>query len=174
MTLPTLRRAAVTLALGLTVSSTADAREPYLGEIMYFSGNFCPRGWTVAEGQLLDISSNSALFSLLGTNFGGDGRTTFGLPDLRGRVVVGPGDGPGLSTHRVGEKGGAESVTLSLAQVPAHEVAVVQSGGEGSGAGEGGEVKNTSVGGGQAHQNMPPYVTIQACIATTGDYPSRG
>ncbi len=177
LTLPAIRRAAVTLALGLTVSGTADAREPYLGEIMYFAGNFCPRGWASADGQILPISSYSALFSLLGTNYGGDGRTTFALPDLRGRVLVGPGAGPGLSEHRVGQQGGFESVTLTVAQLPAHEVAVVQAGestsDEGGAAAESGEARNTSIGGGQAHTNMPPYVAIQTCIAVDGVFPSR-
>jgi microcystin-dependent protein len=94
--------------------------EPYLGQIMMFGGNFAIRGWAFCDGQLLPISQNSALFSILGTMYGGDGRTTFGLPDLRGRVAIHPGAGPGLSSYRVGEKGGVENVTLTQNQIPAH------------------------------------------------------
>ena len=85
--------------------------EPFIAEIMLFAGNFAPRNYAYCDGQLLSISSNSALFSLLGTTYGGDGRTTFGLPDLRGRVPLHPGSGPGLSTRRLGEKGGSETVS---------------------------------------------------------------
>ncbi|KQC34650.1 hypothetical protein AAU57_13060 [Nonlabens sp. YIK11] len=91
-----------------------------IGEIKMFAGNFAPRGWALCNGQLLPINQNSALFSILGTQFGGDGRTTFGLPDLRGRTPVGPGNGPGLSTIQVGQKGGTETHTLSLAEMPSH------------------------------------------------------
>jgi len=93
---------------------------PFIGEIMYFAGNFAPRGWAFCDGQLLAISSNTALFSILGTTYGGDGRTTFGLPDLRGRMAVGPRNGPGLSDYRLGEKGGQEDVTLNVTQIPSH------------------------------------------------------
>jgi len=93
---------------------------PYLAQIMMFGGNFAIRGWAFCDGQLLPISANSALFSLLGTTFGGDGRTTFGLPDLRGRVAIHPGNGPGLSTYRWGERGGVEHVTLNTTQIPSH------------------------------------------------------
>lgn len=88
------------------------ASDPLLAEIMMFAGTFAPRGWALCDGQLLSISQNSALFSLLGTNFGGDGRTTFGLPDLRGRVPMHAGNGPGLSDRRIGQKGGAETATV--------------------------------------------------------------
>ncbi|MFY1113097.1 MAG: tail fiber protein, partial [Methanosarcinaceae archaeon] len=94
--------------------------EPFIGEIRMFAGNFAPRGWAFCDGQLLPISQNTALFSILGTTYGGDGRTTFGLPDLRGRVPVHAGSGPGLSTVRLGDTGGAETVTLSQAQMPSH------------------------------------------------------
>ena len=184
---------ALLLTLGLALSNTADAAaEPFLGEIMYFAGNFCPRGWSEADGSLISISSNSALFSLLGTQYGGDGRTTFALPDLRGRVVVAPGTGPGLSNYNVGQTGGSETVTLSTAQLPSMEVAVVKpSTGAGKPDGASGNTpsprnqtgpnlagdltpKNTTIGGGQAHNNLPPYVAIKACIATAGTFPSRG
>ena len=95
--------------------------EPLIGEIIMFGGNFAPRSWAFCDGQLLAISQNTALFSILGTTYGGDGRTTFGLPDLRGRVAIHPGNGPGLTSRRLGEKGGREKVTLTTAQMPAHK-----------------------------------------------------
>ena len=94
--------------------------DPFIGQIMMFGGNFAPRGWAFCEGQLLPISSNTALFSILGTTYGGDGRTTFALPDLRGRVSIHPGNGPGLSDYRLGEKGGVEDVVLNQTQIPSH------------------------------------------------------
>jgi len=94
--------------------------EGVIGEIRMFAGNFAPRGWALCEGQLLPISSNQALFSILGTTYGGDGRTTFALPDLRGRVPLGPGQGAGLSIRKLGQKEGSESNTLSEQQMPAH------------------------------------------------------
>ena len=94
--------------------------QPFLGEIRMFAGNFAPRGWALCNGQLLPISTNSALFSILGTIYGGEGRTSFALPDLRGRVAVNAGNGPGLSSYRLGQKGGDERVTLIAAQMPNH------------------------------------------------------
>ncbi|MEX1309383.1 MAG: tail fiber protein, partial [Candidatus Sulfomarinibacteraceae bacterium] len=93
---------------------------PFIGQIQLFGFNFPPRGWAFCEGQLLAISSNTALFSLLGTTFGGDGRTTFGLPDLRGRSAVGVGNGPGLSSVSWGQRSGAENVTLNVNTLPSH------------------------------------------------------
>lgn len=94
--------------------------EPFIAEVRYVGFNFAPRGWASCDGQLLSIASNTALFSILGTTFGGDGRTTFGLPDLQGRFLMHPGNGPGLSSHNLGEKGGTNTVTLSLANLPVH------------------------------------------------------
>ena len=94
--------------------------DPMLASIMIFAGNFAPRGWAFCDGQLLAISANSALFSLLGTTYGGDGRTTFGLPDLRGRAAIGPRHGPGLSNYALGQRGGVETVTLNITQIPSH------------------------------------------------------
>lgn len=111
---------AAVLASGLGISTPALAADPFIAEIVMFGGNFAPRGWAFCEGQLLPIASNSALFSLLGTTYGGDGRTTFALPDLRGRTAIHPGAGPGLSTYRLGQKGGVETVTLNTTQIPAH------------------------------------------------------
>jgi len=94
--------------------------ESFLASMCVFAGNFAPRGYAFAQGQLLSISQNTALFSLLGTIYGGDGRTTFALPDTRGRVVIGAGSGPGLSSYKLGARGGVERVTLSTAQMPSH------------------------------------------------------
>lgn len=94
--------------------------EPFTGQIMMFAGNFAPRGWAKCEGQLLPIAQYQALFSLLGTMYGGDGRSTFGLPDLRGRVPLAPGRGPGLSDYRQGPGGGREEETLTILNMPAH------------------------------------------------------
>ncbi|SEC85197.1 Microcystin-dependent protein [Tenacibaculum sp. MAR_2009_124] len=93
---------------------------PLIGQIMMFAGNFAPRGWAFCDGQLLAISSNTALFSILGTTYGGDGRSSFGLPDLRGRAPIGPRNGPGLSNYQLGQRGGVETVTLNVLQIPSH------------------------------------------------------
>lgn len=94
--------------------------EPFIGQIMLVGFNFAPRGWMTCEGQLLPISQYTALFSLLGTTYGGDGRTTFALPDMRGRAAIGMGHGPGLSSYTWGQKGGVENVTLNTTQIPSH------------------------------------------------------
>lgn len=94
--------------------------EPYVGEIRMFAGTFAPRGWAYCDGQLLAVSQNDVLFSLLGTIYGGDGRTTFGLPDLRSRIPLHQGIGPGLSPRRLGSRGGSESETLTANQLPSH------------------------------------------------------
>ena len=116
--------AAAALSAGLGAAPPALASEPFIGQIQMFGFNFPPRGWAHTNGQLLAISSNTALFSLLGTTFGGDGRTTFGLPDLRGRIAKHVGSGPGLSTVTWGQKGGAESASLSVNNLPPHNHAV--------------------------------------------------
>jgi microcystin-dependent protein len=173
--------------------------EPYLGQIRMFAGNFAPRGNAFCEGQLLPISANSALFSLLGTIYGGDGRTTFALPDLRGRMPVHYGNGPGLSSRPLGEKGGQETVTLTQAQLPSHSHSLQ---GE-DGLGTQNSPVNTILaelefngnpipfysttsptrnmnsnaigptGTGQGHNNIMPFQAIYFIIALTGIYPSR-
>src|ERR1700758_3405683 len=94
--------------------------QPYVGEIRMFAGNFAPAGWMFCEGQLLPISENETLFQLIGTTYGGDGETTFALPDLRGRVPIHMGQGSGLTPRTIGDAGGAETVTLTVAQMPVH------------------------------------------------------
>ncbi len=142
----------------MTMSTPAHAgTDAFLGEIAQFGFNFCPRGWAATNGQLLAISQNTALFSLLGTMYGGDGRTTFGLPDLRGRVVVGPGRGPGLDNYRLGARGGQEQVTSPTIAVP-------DAGENPSGMAERG---------GMAAPNRQPYLVVTTCIALQGIYPSR-
>ena len=110
----------IVLTLFCGTNQTQAQTTPFIGEVIMFGGNFAPRGWAFCDGQLLPIAQNTALFSLLGTTYGGDGRTTFGLPDLRGRVPVAAGNGPGLSDRRLGAKFGSESVTLTTNQISGH------------------------------------------------------
>ncbi|MCW5520267.1 phage tail protein [Aureitalea sp. L0-47] len=170
--------------------------EPFIGQIQAFGFNFAPRGWAKCEGQLLSISSYTAVFSLLGTTFGGDGRTTFGLPDLRGRSIVGMGNGAGLSNISWGEKGGTETITLNANNVPAHAHGVSvpvssTAGEEGTANGQviadsagsfnedataGAALKafNTAnAGNGQAFGSRNPFLGINMCIALQGIFPSR-
>ncbi|PHR69967.1 MAG: phage tail protein [Lutibacter sp.] len=103
-----------------SIDTQAQGQEGFIGEVKLFAGNFAPRTWALCEGQLLAISSKTALFSIVGTMYGGDGRTTFGLPDLRGRTAIGVGHGPGLSDIRIGQRGGLETKTLTTLQLPNH------------------------------------------------------
>lgn len=169
--------------------------EPFIAEIRIFAGNFAPRGWAFCNGQLLPISQNTALFSLIGTTYGGDGRTTTALPDLQGRAPMHPGRGPGLTAKRLGERGGTETVTLSEAQMPNHthtlraavnpgDTSTPQNTVTGTSIGDNvyGTAANLvamadqalpSAGGSQAHNNMQPYLTMNFIIALVGLYPSR-
>lgn len=169
--------------------------EPFVGEIRMFAGNFAPRGWAFCDGQLLAVSQNDALFSLLGTIYGGDGRTTFGLPDLRGRIPIHAGHGPGLSERRLGAKGGAEKVTVTVNQLPSHTHQLKASSELAQQASAQGNVlaRNptfdlfrvpsppanlssesvTSVGGSRSHTNLMPFLCINFIIALVGIYPSR-
>lgn len=169
--------------------------EPFVGEVRMFAGNFAPRGWAFCDGQLLAVSQNDALFSLLGTIYGGDGRTTFGLPDLRGRVPLHAGSGPGLSPRRLGAKAGAENVTLTVNQLPSHTHNLQASQDlAGQAAPQGlvpgnspsidlyretaptGNVSTnaiTSIGGSRKHTNLQPFLCIHFIIALVGIYPSR-
>lgn len=174
--------------------------DPFVAEIRMFAGNFAPVGWALCNGQLLPISQNTALFSLLGTNYGGDGRSTFGLPNLQGAAPVHQGAGPGLSPRDVGETGGQQFVTLLQSEIPAHThtvEGVAVSSGLGSPAGNvwgtmgrgrgnayvpSDPATNVSMsplatsvaGGGQPHNNMPPYLTLTFMIALLGVFPARG
>lgn len=170
--------------------------EPFIGEIRMFGGNFAPRGWALCDGQLLAVSQNDALFSLLGTIYGGDGRTTFGLPDMRGRVPVHEGSTPGLTPKRLGQKGGVEAVTLTANEIPQHDHAMSASTDVGSSDSPAGNYvaensrtrlyRNVSsatapmagdflgnAGGGQPHNNMMPFTCVNYIIALVGVYPSR-
>ncbi len=170
--------------------------EPFIGEIKMFAGNFAPRGWALCDGQLLAVSQNDALFSLLGTIYGGDGRTTFGLPELRGRLPVHAGTGPGQPTWNLGQKAGQETVMLNLNELPQHEHGIAATTDFASdnspadnlpatAAGEnlynatvnadaaldGGTI--TETGGGQSMPNVMPYLCVNFIIALVGVYPSR-
>jgi len=170
--------------------------EPLLGQIMLFGGNFAPRGWAFCNGQLLQISANTALFSILGTTYGGDGKVTFGLPDLRGRVAIHAGQGNGLTPRAIGQSSGSETVTLTINQMPAHNHVVnpkySNSPGQinpannypanlgapnavygATGDGPMGNAIVSNSGGSQPHENMQPWLCINYIIATTGIYPTR-
>ncbi|WP_372792596.1 phage tail protein [Lutibacter sp.] len=168
--------------------------DPFLAEIIMFGGNFAPRGWAFCDGQLLPISSNQALFSILGTTYGGDGRTTFALPDLRGRVPIHPGTGNGLSTYRLGQKGGTQTNTLTTNNLPSHShtINIKEEGnsdnpngtfiaGDGSNSfGTTSDASNTLAasavnpsGGSQAVNNIQPFECVNFIIALTGIFPSR-
>jgi len=195
--------------LGLVLCApirSALAQDPFIGEIRWVGFNFAPRGWAECDGQLLDIARHEALFSLLGTTYGGDGRTTFALPDMRGRMQIHEGQGPGLSNRRLGEKAGAEDHTLTQPEMPVHRHDAMASEGTANSrlpddrvlasprqhrhSSEeihrrakiyGDEPANavmaesaiSETGGGQAHNNMPPYVALKCVIALQGIYPSR-
>ncbi len=177
--------------------------EPFIAEIRIFAGNFAPRGWAFCDGQLLPISQNTALFSLIGTTYGGDGRTTTGLPDLQGRLAMHPGRGPNLTSRRLGEKTGSSSVTLTEQQIPKHQHTLRGTSATAEGFPDGGipadnkslakssggnpyqtdttsslvDMANQSVataGGSQSHTNLQPYLALNYIIALAGLYPSRG
>lgn len=192
------------LALAATFSGAPDRAtagpNPYIGDIVAVGENFCPRSWAEAAGQLLPISNYTALFSLLGTTYGGDGRTTFGLPDLRGRRAMGQGNGPGLTQRREGQKLGAETQTLTSAQLPSHSHAVNANNLDGDKPGPGNKILAAAppggtgsetiysdqgpttqmsaqmianAGSGQPFDVVDPYLVMRYCIALQGIYPSR-
>lgn len=189
----TLAIAAVFAGVSWATPVTAQADEPMIGEIKAVAFNFCPRGWAEADGQLLAIASHQALFSLLGTQYGGDGRTTFGLPDLRGRSMVGVGRGPSLSHINQGQRGGSEFHTLNHGELPAHNhgapVLLDTSNGQASESASGTVSlqpltedsldnfvigKNTAdTGGSQPFNNRDPYLGMLHCVAKSGVFPSR-
>jgi microcystin-dependent protein len=174
--------------------------DPFLAEIRMFGGNFAPRGWALCNGQLMSISQNTALFSLLGTTYGGDGRVTFGLPNLQGTAPMQQGQGAGLSDRFLGETGGEPNVTLIQSEMPMHThtaMAVDDSGDSTDPTGRTwaqalqgrvgdklysvGQQPNMQMGaqavlptgGGQPHNNMPPYLTVTFIIALQGIFPQR-
>ena len=193
---------ALSLTLGM-ISAPGQAKagtDAYLGDIMIVGFGFCPRGWIQAGGQLLPIAQNQALFSLLGTQFGGDGRTNFGLPSLSGRIVIGQGTGPGLTPRVAGEMGGSENKTMTEATLPTHSHIVNANNEDGDLPGPGGKLLAAAPTGGTGNETIystqPPNVTMNPsmisatggntpintqdpslalihCIATQGAFPSR-
>ncbi|WP_083100011.1 phage tail protein [Pseudophaeobacter leonis] len=169
--------------------------EPFVGEIRMFAGNFAPRGWAFCDGQLLAVSQNDALFSLLGTTYGGEGRTTFGLPDVRGRLPIHAGSGPRLSPRRLGAEGGAETVTLTVNQMPSHPHEFVANTADAMDISPRGKTIAKGVGvaalaaaaqdtnmaspmvsatgGSRSHANLMPALCVNFIIALFGIYPSR-
>jgi microcystin-dependent protein len=172
--------------------------DPFVAEIRIFPFNFAPRGWAWCDGQLLPLSQNTALFSLLGTTYGGDGKSNFALPDLQGRAPMHPGQGPGLSLHDLGETGGSETVTLLESEIPAHSHALMATAAPGNRTSPVGNsiarvsagnaflapagaplvaMSNQSLppaGGDQPHNNLQPYLTFYFNIALQGVFPPRG
>lgn len=173
--------------------------DPFVAEIRIFPFNFPPKGWAFCDGQILPLSQNTALFALLGTTYGGDGKSNFALPNMQGNAPMHPGQGPGLSLHDLGETGGSDTVTLLESEIPSHSHAVNCLGGSrvsgqvGAPAGAllaktggtpanaygptGSQILNDRVvspqGGDQPHDNMQPYLTLNFCIALQGVFPPR-
>lgn len=165
---------------------------PFIGQLMCVGFNFAPKGWALCQGQLMSIQQNTALFSLLGTMYGGDGKTTFGLPDLRGRIPLGPGQGPGLQSYQQGEQAGVEAVTITSATLPSHSHAVNGAEGEATEPSPAGATFSSggsydananaamneamiavSGGGSQAHENHQPYGVVNWIICLSGVFPPR-
>lgn len=187
--------AALSLAAGTHAASFAQADDPYIGDIFLVGFNFCPRGFAEANGQLIAINQNTALYSLYGTIYGGDGINSFALPDMRGRIPIHQGQGNGLSYHPIGARGGSEYTTLTVANMPGHSHGAYASDqGPGAMSPEGnsfsnfgttanvyGNPPNTSmdhdlispVGQGQQTSIMSPSVALRYCVSLFGLYPSR-
>jgi microcystin-dependent protein len=170
--------------------------DPFVAEIRIFPFNFAPRGWAFCNGQILPISQNTALFSLLGTTYGGNGQSTFALPDMQGNAPMHPGQGPGLSLHDLGETSGSETVTLLQTEIPAHSHALNAAGNDpadkfapagnnlsrsssGNAWGAAASLTNfafqalTPAGGNLPHNNMQPFLTLNFNIALQGVFPPR-
>jgi microcystin-dependent protein len=169
--------------------------DPFVGEIRAFPFNFAPKGWAFCDGQILPISQNTALFSLLGTTYGGDGKSTFALPNLQGSAPIAFGQGPGLSLYDLGGSGGEDTVTLLVSEIPAHnhpagcnadaadsaspggEVWAPEAAGSNAYGGSGGTAMAPSalsvVGGSLPHNNLQPYLVLNYCIALQGIFPAR-
>lgn len=179
----------------LVLAAPVRAQTPFVGQIDIVPYNFAPVGWAECQGQLMPIVQNTALFSLIGTTYGGDGQSTFALPDFRGRMAVGQGTGPGLAPYTIGQTGGEEQVTLTLNQLPIHSHAAMASSAAASALGPGGSewaatttylYSSTAsslvpmnggamgaTGGGGAHENRSPFLVMNFIIALEGIYPSR-
>jgi microcystin-dependent protein len=194
-----MRRICAAIAIATLVvgaAPRAEAQDRYVGQLMLVGFGFCPVGWVEANGALLPISEYDVLFTLVGTTYGGDGETTFATPDLRGRVPIGEGAGPGLTGRVLGERGGQESVTLTVPQMPVHThthaASTLEANTPNPAAAlparklrtplyRGGSPPNTSfdqaaitpAGGSQPHENMPPFTTLRWCISTSGIYPQH-
>lgn len=171
--------------------------EPFIATIIMFGGNFAPSGWALCNGQILSITQNSALFSILGTNYGGNGQTTFGLPDMRSRVPIHSGQGNGLSPYSLGQQSGSESNTITVSQLPTHDhiVAPLSNNSEGGSAKPAGNfmgktggdaiyasshdnspmgaTPSSLTGGNQPTPNIQPILCVNFIIALVGIYPSR-
>jgi microcystin-dependent protein len=168
--------------------------EPFIGEIRIFGFNFAPKGWATCQGQLLAIAQNTALFSILGTSYGGDGKTTFALPNFQGIAPMHQGSGPGLTPRVIGESSGAETITLNVSQMASHNHAINCNNGNpnkqtpagnflskslpsndyaASGPQQMSASATSVVGGGQPHNNMQPYLTLNFSIALVGIFPPR-
>ena len=187
-------------AVAANIDRAKAGTEPFFGDIIAVAYTYCPRGWAEANGALLPISQNTALFSLYGTTFGGDGRTTFGLPDLRGRKAMNHGHGPGLSVRTMGEKLGSETQVLTAAQLPAHNHRVNANNLDGDKAGPGGKILAAAPPGGSGSETIysqeppnrtmassmiapsgssfpvniqDPVLALRYCVALVGIYPSR-
>lgn len=173
--------------------------DPFVAEIRIFPFYFAPTGWAFCDGQVISISQNTALFSLLGTTYGGNGKSTFALPDMQGKTAIQQGQGPGLSLYDLGQQSGSESVTLLVSEIPAHQHTLMASGFQGDqrvptsneclAASTGGSLYAApvpaqfvpmspqalpAVGGGLPHNNMMPFLPLNFCIAMQGIFPSRG
>ena len=169
--------------------------DPFVAEIRIFPFNFAPKGWAFCDGQILPLSQNTALFSLLGTTYGGDGKSNFALPNLQGNAPMHPGQGPGLSLHDLGETGGSQTVTLLQSEIPAHSHSLMASKSDGIDTNPGNELFAKGIGigmyavpgalttladtvippagGDQPHNNMQPFLTLNFCIALQGVFPPR-
>jgi microcystin-dependent protein len=183
------------IAFMLMACGEMNAQNNYLGEIKMFAGNFAPNGWALCDGSLLSINNNQALFALLGTMYGGDGQTTFALPDLRGRVPIDAGQGAGLTYRNVGDMGGEETHTLIISEIPTHSHSIAADSSVGTsdrpanglparnaagvpqyGTGQNTTLKSNTIGttgGSNPHNNMQPYTTVNFIIALQGIFPSR-
>ena len=169
---------------------------PYIGEIRMFGGSFAPVGWAMCQGQLMPVSQNETLFNLIGTTYGGDGQKTFGIPDLRGRAPMHAGQGPGITqNYQLGEMAGAETVTVTVNQIPIHNHAMLASGDSATAiTGANGIVANAvqltmyfaapadsglnsqavqPVGGSQPHENMQPYLVVTFILSLFGVFPRQ-